>query len=164
MRIAVFFYELGLALWLGQIVCFTFVLVPAVFHALSREQADLLITRVQRAFLRYGLICGFVALMMNAILTVQAMRTGAGYYTLRELLIAAVLLVLMLALAAYSRFVLLPRIERTEDAAVETQNHAIGQRAEALNRAVLVINGTVLLLGLIVFFLAVTQVDSPGTP
>lgn len=96
-------YRLALALWLGGMAVFTFVMTPVIFRAYGRDTAGAVVGTMMPVYFRYGMILVAVALVAR-FLSGQA---GPGA---RRLLGSALLAAALLLSAAHA-FVLLPKIE-----------------------------------------------------
>jgi len=90
-------YRLSVALWLGGVGLFTFVLTPILFKTQPRDVAGNIVGVLFPGYFRYGLACGGVAL---ACLLLQRGR---------HFVPALVLLLLMLGATALQAFVIEPR-------------------------------------------------------
>jgi hypothetical protein len=94
---ASFFYRLAVAFWLGGSALFTFVLTPIVFKSYNRDLAGGIVGILFPGYFRWGLICGFVALVCLAI--------SRG----RQSLVPGVIIVAMLLVTATQAFVIEPK-------------------------------------------------------
>jgi len=96
MQTAALFYRLSITFWTGGIALFTFILTPALFKSLSRDQAGQIVGILFPGYFRWGLACGVIALAGRLV-----MRTGAS--------VPVILLVVMLALTSFQAFYIEPR-------------------------------------------------------
>jgi uncharacterized membrane protein len=96
-------YRLALALWLGGMAVFTFVMTPVIFKAYGRDAAGAVVGTMMPVYFRYSLILVAVALAAR----LAAGQAGPGA---RRLLGSGLLAAALLVSAAHA-FVLLPRIE-----------------------------------------------------
>ena len=96
-------YRLALALWVGGMAVFTFVMTPVVFRAYGRDAAGAIVGTMMPVYFRYGIAMLAVALLARFL-------SGQAAPGARRLLGSA-LLASALALSAAHAFVLLPRIE-----------------------------------------------------
>ena len=103
---------LALVVWLGAEVFFpvvaaiTFGVLPGDTHTAGTIVGELL-----RILHRMGLICGIVALALLAL------APAWGLYKSRSVLAPMAAIVLMIALTAYSQFLIIPAMERDRIAA-----------------------------------------------
>jgi hypothetical protein len=91
------FYRLAVACWLGGSALFTFVLTPLIFKSYNRDLAGGIVGILFPGYFRWGLVCGFVALVCLAI--------ARG----RQSLVAGVIIVAMLVVTATQAFVIEPK-------------------------------------------------------
>ncbi len=92
------------SLWLGAMGFFAFVAAPAAFTVLGRESAGRLIAALMPRYHWVGLALGFLALVG---IVGRWGRVGGGWLDRLPLALALV----MLALTAWSLFVLLPEVD-----------------------------------------------------
>ncbi len=136
-------FWLALVVWLGEVVCFSFVVAPAAFATLPQESAGLLVGAVLSRYYIVGAFAGLIALVAALML-----RTGAGAAMAWSLVSA--MLVLMLAATLYAGWVVYPRAQvlrpRLHEAVVEP-----GTRLEfdRLHLRAVRLNAAVLLLGIV---------------
>ena len=98
---------LAMALWVGGLAFFAFVLAPVAFHVLpSIRDAGLVVGGALRVFDWVAVVCGGVFLACTALLFVRAPFRIKGRYEI-EFLLAAV----MVLGTAYVQWNLLPRME-----------------------------------------------------
>src|SRR5580700_1638162 len=62
------FYLVTLAVWIGSIVFFSFVVAPTVFRTLKPEDAAALIRRIFSKYYLIGMICGAVGIVCVGLL------------------------------------------------------------------------------------------------
>ncbi len=91
---------LTMAIWVGGLVFFAFVLAPVAFHVLPVHQAGLVVGRALPALDKIGFACGLLF-----ILVIRSPRLGVK-------LAQWLLVVLMLVLTIYIHGRILPRMER----------------------------------------------------
>ena len=97
MQIAVIIYRLAIACWLGGVALFTTVLTPTIFKAFSRDVAGGIVGALFTGYFRWGLACGTVALVS------QALFRG------RHAVTSAIIIAVMLAITSIQAFVIEPR-------------------------------------------------------
>ena len=133
----------AVALWLGIMGCFAFVVAPAAFGALDREAAGRLVGAI---FPRYYLIGAVLGALALAALIAHRAR-GAGR-TLDWLPLALVLL--MLAFTLYAWLVVLPAAHAAREAmrgAPPAQARIEAPGFARLHRLSTILNGAVMLAG-----------------
>jgi hypothetical protein len=97
MNLLVALCRLAVALWVGGVALFTFVLTPTIFRSESRDVAGRIVGYLFPGYFRWGLVCGTVALV--ALLIVRG----------KHWVPAAILLVLMLSATVFQSFYLEPK-------------------------------------------------------
>ncbi|GAB4371069.1 MAG: DUF4149 domain-containing protein [Deltaproteobacteria bacterium] len=103
MQLAAALYRLALALWVGGISLFTFVVTPVIFRTRGRDAAGEIVGAIFPYYFRYGLAVIAVALVA---------RIGAGFaFTGLRQIAGTALVVAALSLSGYHTFALAPRIE-----------------------------------------------------
>lgn len=153
--LVLFAYVLALAVWLGQVVFFSFVVAPEVFGSLPVEQAGALISQLFSFYHAIGYLCG-VILVGCALLLRRWSRPGGGPW-----LVAAVIAGLALLASLYAGLAVQPRA-----GALRPQLHQPGAppavRAEFddLHRLAVELNGGVLLATLALAGLLAAQLAS----
>jgi hypothetical protein len=95
MQIVQALYRLSVAFWAGGVAIFTFVLTPALFRSLTRDQAGQIVGLLFPGYFRWGLVCGIVALACRIV-----MRNNG---------VATVIIVVMLAIASFQSFYIEPK-------------------------------------------------------
>lgn len=96
-------YGLSLALWVGGISMFTFLMTPILFRTLGRDEAGRIVGLFFPAYFGYNLVVGAIALA-GFLLARRVQWRFLHWATL-------VLLVVGLSISAYVRFSLYPRAE-----------------------------------------------------
>lgn len=91
-------YRLAIALWVGGIGIFTFIVTPIIFNSFDRDLAGRIVGEVFPAYFRWGLACGAVALACLLVLR--------G----RNFIPALVIIVVMLVMTSFSAFYIEPRL------------------------------------------------------
>ena len=120
----------SISLWLGVMGFFSFFAAPALFTTLDRESAGRLVAVVLPRYYSFGIITGLLALL--GVLGRGVLKRG------REIEWGAlVLILLMLALTAYSMLVLLPQAESARQAM-----RSVGAPAGLLSEAALAFGRT----------------------
>lgn len=144
--------SLGLGVWVGSILFFSFVVAPTAFRSLDRAHAGLFIQGVFPRYYLFGIICG--AITLAAGLAVRAMRGDwAGRSAVTLAIIGAMFFTTM-----YARQGLMPVIERHRDARATVEEgseayEAAHRKFRAGHRASVILNLAVLILGVVAFLL-----------
>jgi len=99
-------YRLALALWVGGISLFTFVVTPVIFKTRGRDAAGEIVGAIFPFYFRWCLAVIGIAL-------ISRIAAGFAFTGLRRIL-GSVLLVVALSLSGWHTFVLAPRIERVK--------------------------------------------------
>jgi len=146
---------LALGLWVGSVVFFSLIVAPTLFGTLGREAAGRAVSAIFPRYYAFGCSCGLLALSSGLLLGARQAARG------RLLLIEIALVALMTGIVVYSGRVVLPQASQARAALGETQGSPgrdeAQARFDALHRRSVLLNGTVLLLGLAAFSLAVVQ-------
>ena len=95
-------YRLALALWVGGISMFSFLVTPVIFRTQSRESAGKIVGAIFPVYFRFCLGVAVVALVARA-------AAGTAFSGARQLAGTA-LIVLSLAILAYHTYGLAPRM------------------------------------------------------
>jgi len=150
-----FVHLLALGLWIGSIVFFSLVTAPGLFGALPRDQAGQAVSAIFPRYYAFGAGCGLTALLSGLLLGARRVSWG------RLLMIELALLALMTGIVLYSGRVVLPQASEARAALDGTREtpapDAAQARFDALHRRSVLLNGTVLLLGIVVFALAAVE-------
>lgn len=101
-------YRLALALWVGGIASYTFVVTPVIFRTQGRDAAGRIVGAIFPLYFRYSAVLIAVALLARFALG-EAVRGGRQWS-------GTLLLASALALTGYHAFGLVPRIERVKQA------------------------------------------------
>jgi hypothetical protein len=104
--------DLALGVWLGAMVFFSFVAAPTVFSVLPEADAGTVVNAVFPKYYVFGAVLGIVALAAGA-----GRGAVTGFATPLLALLGATLVGVVLF--AYSRWVLVPRMEAAGDDAFE---------------------------------------------
>lgn len=135
----------AVALWLGIMACFAFIVAPAAFATLDREAAGRFVGAVFPRYYLAGAILGLVAL---AGLTAHGLLPGARPWEwMGSALVAA-----MLGLTLYAWLAVLPAAQAARDAM--RQGPAAAAQTEAasfarLHRLSTILNGAVMFAGVL---------------
>jgi hypothetical protein len=140
-----FLHLAGLAAWFGALVFFSFVAAPALFGALPREAAGRAVSAIFPRYYLFGAACGVVALAARAGLCL--LRGAWSGVALTQI----ISLTLMLVLTLYAGTVVLPRAAQARAALADAPAGDVAAQAAfgALHRRSVLLNATVLLLGMI---------------
>ena len=135
-----FIYILGLVVWIGGIVFFSFFTAPAVFKTLEREQAGELVGVIFPRYYKIGYVCSLLTL------TTLIASTGS-FQDLR-----AIFLLIMAVCTFYAGQVVGPkarelkgRIKSESDA---SSAESMQSQFDKLHTLSVRLNGTVLILGI----------------
>ena len=149
------FYVVTLAVWIGSIVFFSFVVAPTVFKTLKPEDAATLIRRIFSKYYLIGIVCAAVGIVCVGLLVAdRAFGKWPGILSL--LLLAG-----MGGTDLWLRQGVMPHMNSLRDrrAAVESSGGQPDEELElewkALHRLSVQMNGAVLLCGLVLVFLVV---------
>jgi uncharacterized membrane protein len=107
-------YRLALALWVGGMAVFTFVMTPVLFKSYGRDAAGAIVGTMMPVYFRYSVV--LVAAALAARLLAGQAAPGA-----RRLLGSALLASALLVSATHA-FVLLPRIEAVKKTVVSFES------------------------------------------
>ena len=141
---------LSLALWLGAMMFFAFLVAPAAFRTLDREAAGRLVTAIFPRYYQVGVVLGLLALAGCA---------GRGPQRARDWLSLG-LVALMLALTVYSWLVVLPAAHGAREALRRGDAGATSPEASRfarLHRLSSLLNGAVMLAGVAALVMEVTR-------
>jgi uncharacterized membrane protein len=147
---------LALGLWIGSVVFFSLVAAPALFGALGREAAGRAVSAIFPRYYAFGGVCGVLALLSGVLIGARQAAWG------RMLTLELALVALMTGIVAYSGRVLLPRAAQARQALAAAaegapERDAARARFAAIHRRSVLLNGTVLLLGVAAFALAAAR-------
>ena len=148
-------YLLVLAVWVGGMIFFSFVVAPTVFRTLSPEHVGQLMRRLFPRYYLVGMLCAVLGIVcVAALLAAQAMRMTAAVFSL--LLIAG-----MGAAQLWMRQAVAPQMNGLRQqvaeskAAHQTLDRKIEEQWQTLHRLSVQVNGAVLVCGLALLFLLV---------
>jgi uncharacterized membrane protein len=154
MSILRFLMFLSLVVWVGGIVFFAFVLAPTVFHPgilPSRQLAGAVVSRSLGILHWMGLTCG-VVFLTTSVIDSQVVNGVPALFSVRNLLICAMILLTLISMFAISTRML---DLRNQMVFIDNVPHDDARRVE-FNRLHVWstrLESTVLLLGLAVIFL-----------
>jgi uncharacterized membrane protein len=150
-----FLYLLSLVVWVGGIVFFSFVGAPSTFQAVPVDMAGRVVAKIFPRYYLVGFVAGLVALA--AFLGLARMSGQWGALRVAH----ALLLTAMLGTGLYAGTVV-----QRQATAVRQQIGSFEERSQArpelraefdrLHRLAVVLNGVVLVLGLVVIFVTAT--------
>ena len=151
-----FVHLLAIGTWIGSVVFFSFFTAPALFGTLPRDLAGRAVSAIFPRYYALGGACGAVALLSALLLGVKRASWG------RVLLLEIVLLAIMTGIVLYADRVGRPRASQArQDVAQAREGAAVYDEAQArfaaLHRRSVLLNGTVLILGVAAFALAAAQ-------
>ena len=106
-------YRLALALWVGGMSVFTFVVTPVIFRSQTRESAGKIVGALFPVYFRFCLLVTAVALVARA-------ASGRAFTGARQLA-GTLLVVLCLGIVSYHAFVLAPRITAVRETVVSLE-------------------------------------------
>ena len=147
--LVLFLYIFALAVWVGEVIFFSFVVAPQVFGGLPAEQAGTVVGLVFPAYYLIGHLCG--AVLVGCALVLRSWSRPAG----GSWLIAAGIAGLALLASLYAGVVVQPEISALRPqlhkadtpAAVQAEFDGLHQLAVELNGGILI--ATLVLVGLL---------------
>ena len=125
-----FLFVTAVGVWLGTVVCFSFVILPTVHQVSAPGDATRLLRRLFPRYYVAGIVCGFIAL------GVVSLARSAGALPIPEALRLALPVAGGLVCSLLAHHVLLPRMRAAQDSSPE--------RYERLHRISAMLNSTVL--------------------
>jgi len=151
-----FLYLLSLVVWVGAIIFFSFVGAPSTFQAVPVDMAGRVVARIFPRYYLLGFMAGLVALATFLGLARMSGQWG-GLKVANALLLTA-----MLGTGLYAGTVVQRQANeaRRQIESFEDRTQAPPElRAEfsRLHRLAVILNGVVLVLGLVVVFIAATS-------
>jgi uncharacterized membrane protein len=147
----------ALIVWIGGIIFFAFVVAPTLFTVLPNTQlAGEVVGPALTKLHRMGLISGLVFLLASVIYNWQK------YLRFRLFTATHVLMVLMLALTAYSQFVITPRMRELRSGPLSMDTVAAHAEFDRLHAWSTRCEGGVLFLGLAVVVLTARRMGKPA--
>lgn len=142
--LTLFLYIVALAVWLGEVVCFSFVVAPQVFGNLPVEQAGAVVGLVFPTYYLVGHLCG--AVLVGCALLLRSWSRPAG----GPWLVAAAVAGLALVASLYAGIGVQPRASE-----LRPQLHqpgappAVREEFDELHRLAVQLNGGILLATLV---------------
>jgi hypothetical protein len=110
------FYTLILALWVGGIAVFTFIITPAIFRSFDRDQAGEIVGKLFPGYFQYNLVIAALALILHFLV--------AGDQTSMAARLSLFLVTIALFLNAYIVFKLHPDTVRVKQQIISFQREA----------------------------------------
>ncbi len=148
-------YNLTLALWVGGMAIYTFLITPKIFKSYDRDKAGAVVGLLFPGYFLYKLIFSLLALAFFLPLYMEA-----GFFSGAWRAISLSLLLLAVILNAVHRFWLYPAIQRVkkEVRSFEAEPSSAPRRKFAkLHAASMLLNMLVLATGTTLFILAVLR-------
>mgnify|MGYP006268161909 CR=1 FL=1 len=140
MAVASALYRLALALWVGGIALFTFVVTPVIFRTHGRDAAGKIVGAIFPWYFRYGLMLAVVALLARGV-------AGEAFHGTRQW-IGTLVLVTAILLSACQTYVIAPKMERVKQLVTPFESSPSGSPArEEFSR----LHGISMALNLVVF-------------
>lgn len=99
-------YRLAMALWVGGIALFTFVVTPILFRTQGRVAAGKIVGTIFPVYFRYGMVLTGIALLARIF-------SGEAFHGARQWG-GTVLIVIAILLTGYQAYGLTPRMERVK--------------------------------------------------
>lgn len=133
-------YGLSLALWIGGMAIFTFLVTPAIFSSYGKDKAGEIVGRLFPGYFLYKLGVSILALIFYLFMWRGALQLA--------------LLVLALLLNVFHRFGLYPAILRVKKAVPSFESDAgsaIRKKFKSLHKVSMLLNLAVLFAGLVLF-------------
>ena len=127
-----FFFVLAVGIWLGTVVCFSFLVLPTIHRVSAPGDATRLLRQLFQRYYVTGIACGFAAL------AIVSLARSAGAVPLPEALRLALPVAGGLLCSLLAQYVVQPRIRAAHDGSPE--------RYERLHRVATMLNTTVLAL------------------
>ncbi len=109
-------YNLILALWVGGIAIFTFIITPAIFRSFSRDQAGEIVGKLFPGYFLYNLVTAALALILFLLV--------AGDQTTSAARVSLFLLTIALCINAYVVFKLHPDTVRVKQQIVSFERES----------------------------------------
>ena len=98
MHLSTIIFRLAVALWVGGVGIFTFIVTPILFKSFGRDMAGRIVGEVFPAYFGWGLVCGGVALV-----SLLVMRG-------RNFIPSLIIIIVMLAMTSFSAFYIEPHL------------------------------------------------------
>ena len=148
-------YNLALALWIGGMAIYTFLITPAIFRSYGRDEAGRIVGILFPGYFLYKLVLSLLALAFFLPLPAETSFFAGGW---RSFSLALILLAIVLN--AVHRFLLYPAILRVkkEVRSFEADAGSASRRKFGRLHAVsMVLNMLVLATGIALFILALKK-------
>lgn len=148
-------YVLTLAVWIGSIVFFSFVVAPTAFKTLKPEDAAALIRRIFSKYYLVGIVCAGIGIVCIGLMLAD------HSFSKWPAILSLLLLAGMGATDVWLRQGVMPHMNNLRDrrAALESSgkppDEELDKEWKALHRLSVQMNGVVLLCGLVLIFLMV---------
>lgn len=149
------FYLLTLAVWIGTIIFFSFIVAPTVFKTLKPEDAASLIRRIFSKYYLLGLTCAALGILSVGLLLAD--RSFSKWPAILSLLLLAA----MGATDLWLRQGVMPHMNSLRDRRAALESSAkppdpdLDAEWQSLHRLSVQLNVAVLLCGLVLIFLLV---------
>jgi uncharacterized membrane protein len=154
MAVAKVLFWLALIVWLGAVVFFSFVVAPAVFRALSRESAGLVVGALFPRYYTLGELAGAIGLGAAVILWRAAASPAWA--------VVSCMLVLMLGATLYAGCVVEPRARVLRPTLYQAgAEPGAREEFERLHRLAVRLNAAVLVLGVASVCVAAGSLELP---
>ena len=147
-------YNLALALWIGGMAIYTFLITPAIFRSYGRDEAGRIVGTLFPGYFLYKLMLSLLALAFFLPLY------AAGFFAGARRSFSFALLLLAIGLNAVHRFLLYPVILRVKKEVRSFESDAGSahrRKFMKLHAASMVLNMLVLATGTALFVLAVLR-------
>ena len=156
MAIALFFYLLALACWLGGMIFFSIFTAPVVFTVLPTSEAGKVVSGIFPRYYILGYVAGIIGVILASYFTV--VRPARLWWGL-----AALGLAVALVLTFYAGGVVRPKVNAIR-AVNEEANPDPARKAEfqRLHRLSVTINGTVMVLNLLALLSSAAALTANG--
>jgi uncharacterized membrane protein len=144
---------LAISLWVGVMVFFAFFVAPAAFSTLEREAAGRLVSAIFPRYYQVGVVLGVLAVAGCVGRGLRGGWRGLDFIPLG-------LVALMLGLTLYAWLVVLPAAHAAREGmrrAEGSQASSEAVRFASLHRLSSVLNGVVMLAGVVVLVMEVTR-------
>ncbi len=132
-----FIHLLGLVMWLGSIIFFSFFAAPPIFKLLDRKQAGEVVGAIFPKYYGIGYVC-------SVLVTATAFMGSGGSMDPRMVFLA-----LMTACTFYAGMVISPQARQVKMALLEKPGDAeLEKQFSSLHKFSVMLNSTVLIFGL----------------
>ena len=131
-----FIHLLGLVMWLGSIIFFSFFTAPSIFRILDRKQAGEVVGAIFPKYYAIGYVC-------SVLVTATALMSPTGATGLR-----IPFLVVMAACTFYAGMVINPQARQVKQQMQEQSAPELEEKFRSLHGWSVMLNSTVLIFGL----------------